>query len=48
MKVDLISNSKMLVNIRKVGGEDAIRIHCNSGVKIVDRVSDLPGYGSVW
>ena len=38
----------MLVNIRKVWGEDAIRVHCNSGVNIADRVGDLPGYGTVW
>ena len=46
--MDLIANPKMLVNIRKVRGEDAIRVHCNSRVKIVDRVGDLPGYGTVW
>ena len=28
--------------------EDAIRVQCNSGVKFMDRVSDLPGYGTVW
>ena len=31
-----------------VRGKDAIRVHCNSGVKILDRVGDLPGYGTVW
>ena len=46
--VDLIANPKMLLNIRKERGEDAICMHCNSGVKIVDRVGDLPGYGTVW
>ena len=46
--VDLIANPKMLVNTRKVRGEDAIRVHCNSGVKIVYRVGDLTGYGTVW
>ena len=46
--VDLIANTKMLVNTRTVQGEDAIRLHCKSGVKIVDRVRDLPGYGTVW
>ena len=46
--VDLISNPKILVNIRKVRGKDAIQVHCNSGVKIVNRVGDLPGYGTVW
>ena len=46
--VDLIVNPKMLLNIRKVQGKDAIQVHCNSGVKTVDRVGDLPGYGTVW
>ena len=48
LTADLIANPKMLFNIRKVLGEDAIQVHCNSRVKIVDRVSDLPGYGTVW
>ena len=42
--VDLIANSKMLVEIRKVPGENAIRVRCNSGVKIVNRVGNLAGY----
>ena len=46
--VDLIMKPKMMVTIRKVQGEDAIFLHCNRGVKIVDRVGDLPGYGTVW
>ena len=46
--VDLIVNAKMLVNIGTVQGEDAIGVHCNRGVKIVDRVGGLPGYGTVW
>ena len=41
--VDLISNPRMLLNIRKVRSEDAIRMHCNSGVKVLERVIDLPG-----
>ena len=48
LKVDLISNPRMLLNIRKVRSEDAICVHCNSGVKVVDRVGDLTGYGTVW
>ena len=35
--VDLITNLRMLFNIRKVRSKDAIRVHCNSGVKVVDR-----------
>ena len=46
--VDLISNPKMLLNIRKVRAKDAIHVHCNSRVNIADRVGDLPGYGTVW
>ena len=46
--VDLIVNPKMVVKIRKVRGDDAIQIYCNSRVKIVDRVGDLAVYGSVW
>ena len=46
--VDLIANPRMLLNIRRVRSKDAIHIHCNSGVKVMDRVGDLPGYGTVW
>ena len=42
-KVDLIANAIILVNIRKVWGKYAIRMHYNSGVNIVDRVGNLPG-----
>ena len=47
MTVDLISNPKMMLNIGKVQGKDAIRAHCNISVNIVDRIGDLPGYGTV-
>ena len=47
-KVDLIANPRMLLNIRKVRIEDAICVYYNSGVKVVDRVNDLPGYGNIW
>ena len=47
LTVDLIANPKMLINIRKMRGKDAIQEHCNSGAKIMDRVSDLPGYGTI-
>ena len=43
LTVDLIANEEMLVNIRTVRGKDTIRVHCNSRVKIVDRVGDLLG-----
>ena len=38
----------MLLNTRRVRSKDAIRVHCNSGVKVVDRIGELPGYGTVW
>ena len=46
--VNLIANQMMLINIRRVRSKEAIRVHCNSGVKVVDRIGELPGYGTVW
>ena len=46
--VDLIVNSRMLLSIRRVQSEDAIRVHCNRGIKVVDRIGKLPGYRTVW
>ena len=46
--VELISNPRMLLNIRRVRRKDAICVHCNSGVKVVDRIGEIPGYGTVW
>ena len=44
LTVDLIDNPKMLLNIRKDRGEDAIQVHCNSRANFSDKVGDLPGY----
>ena len=46
--VDLIANPRILLNVRKVRSKDAICGHCNSGVKVLDRVGNLPVYGTVW
>ena len=46
--VDLISNPMMLLNIRKVRSEDTVHVHCDSGVKVVDRVGNLTCYRTVW
>ena len=46
--IDPIANPRMLLNIRRVRSEDAICVHCNSGVKVLDRINKLPGYGTVW
>ena len=48
LTVDLIANPRMLLKNRRVRRKEAIRVHCNSGVKVVDRIGDLPGYGTVW
>ena len=46
--VDLIANANILVNIWTVRDEDAIRVHFNSRVKLVNQACDLPRYGTVW
>ena len=48
LTVGLITNAEKLIRIRIVRGESAIRVNYNSGVKIVDRVGNLPGYGTFW
>ena len=48
LTVDLIANDKMLANIRIVQVKYAIRVHYNSGVKVVNIIVYLPGYGAVW
>ena len=44
--MDIIANPRMLLNIRRVRSEDANRVHCNSRVKVMDRIGDLPRYGT--
>ena len=44
LTMDLITNEKNILNIRKVRGDNTTRVHCNSRVKIVHRVGDLPVY----
>ena len=49
--VDTIANRRMLLNTSRVRSKDAIHVHCKIGVKVVDRIGKLPGYGSygtVW
>ena len=46
--LDLMFNPEMLTNIYEVIRNKAIRVHCNSGTKIVDRIGDMAGYGTVW
>ena len=46
--MDPIGNPRMLLNVRRLRSKDAICIHCNSGVKVVERIREFPGYGNVW
>ena len=46
--MDLIAKPNILVNIRAVCDEDAIRVHCNSGGKLINQIGDMTGYGTVW
>ena len=46
--VDLITNPKMLVNIKVVRDEGAIQVHYNSGSKLINQKSKLHGYDTVW
>ena len=48
LTVNLIANKNMMLNIRKVQDKDVIPVHCKSGVNIVNRVADLPGYETFW
>ena len=48
LTVDLIANPRILLNIRRVWRENAIRVHCKSGLKVVDRIGEFPVYGTVW
>ena len=45
--VDLVANAMILVNIRTVRDEDAICVHCNIRVKVVNQDGDLPRYATV-
>ena len=46
--VHLITNEKILVKIRTVQGKDAIRVNCDSSVKIVNSIGDSPWYDTIW
>ena len=44
--VDVFMNNKLLKNIHYMN--KTLSLHCNTGVTTVDKVRDLPGYGTVW
>ena len=46
--MDPIGNPRMLLNVRRLRRKDAICIHCNSRLKVMDRIIELTGYGIVW
>ena len=48
LTLDLISEMSMLTNIRTLNINQAIRMHCNIGTNIVNRVVEMAGYGTVW
>ena len=42
LMVDLMSNPRMFLNIRRVWSKDTICVHSNIWVKVMDRISNLP------
>jgi len=44
--VDMFKNKKLLKNIRDA--KMALSLHCNAGIAMVNKIGDLPGYGTVW
>jgi len=43
--VDMFKNKKLLKNIRDA--KKALSLHCNAGIAMVNKIGDLPGYGTV-
>jgi len=44
--VDMFKNKKLLKNINDA--KKALSLHCNAGIAMVNKIGDLPGYGTVW
>ena len=44
--VDMFSNPHMLSNIRVAS--ETVDIHCNAGMRTVNMIGDLNGYGTIW
>ena len=47
LTLNLISNLAMLKNICTVSNDQAIHVNCNSRTKIMNKVRDMSGYGTV-
>ena len=46
--INMISNGKLLSNIRKHPNGDTVNVQCNAGRIKVDMIGDLRGFGWVW
>jgi len=44
--VDVFKNKKLLKNIHDA--KNALSLHCDAGIAMVNKIGDLPGYGTVW
>ena len=44
--MDVFKNKKLLKNI--CDAKKALYLHCNAGLALVNKIGDLPGYGTVW
>ena len=44
--IEVFKNKKLLKNI--CDAKKALSLHCNAGISMVNKVGDLPGYGTVW
>ena len=46
--IDIVSDKRLLVNVRKVEKGKEMRCVTNGGYHDSDMIGDLPGYGTVW
>jgi hypothetical protein len=44
--VEVFKNKKLLKSI--CDAKKALSLHCNEGIATVNKIGDLPGYGTVW
>ena len=47
-RCSIVSNKKLLSNIRSAPNNETMCMHCNSGTIQTDLIGDLEGYGEVW
>ena len=46
--IDIVSDKRLLINVRKVEKGKEMRCFTNGGYHDSDMIGDLPGYGTVW